>query len=89
MIQEIVLGLVLGAGYGAFGYVTKSPDGEAFDKRKFARTTLLHAVAGVVVALSGGELTGSAITEQAPAVSVVGVAFDHMWRSPESPATED
>lgn len=86
MMEQILIGLLIGAGFGLFGYATKAwdPDEgyESLNPRKLARTIVLFAAAGALVSMQGGRVEFALVqqtVEQSAYIGVLGTVFDNLW----------
>lgn len=75
-IETVLAGAMVGAGYGALGYKTKSAKDEKFNFKKFARTMFLFTVAG---AIAGQNASLQEIEQVVGQVGILGVLFDMVY----------
>lgn len=78
-IVTVLIGILYGMAYGAFGIVTKKPKDEPVSLKKLARTVTVFAAAGGIVAAQGRELSFNQVDQTTAEVGIIGILFDHLW----------
>jgi len=72
-IVTIILSAVGAAGIAAVGYLKARAAGESFLLPKFLQTVGIGAVVGVGIAVSGGQITDTAVSQQVTAIASLGI----------------
>ena len=78
MLEQILVGLISGAVFGLYGFITKAEDGEAISPKKLGRTIVVYGFAGMLVGLSGDPVTEEAVVEATAVTVVLGEVFDKL-----------
>lgn len=79
MIEQVIIGIMLGVVFGLYGYVTKSEPDEPLNPRKVFRTAVVYGAAGAVVGLRGEPVTEAAIVEATALTAVFGEVADKAY----------
>lgn len=79
VVMQAIIGLVVGAIFGLYGYVTKAEEDEEWSWRKFTRTAVIYGAAGFVVGWQGGAITEPNVVEATAFTAVLGEVVDKLW----------